>query len=134
MMTKVTAEEFHQRIHDNHMYGLWELASQMTVHPMPEMRAWMWKWWLLDSINQAVGGGDPRWGRAAGAAALQPRHGRAVGDDKHPHRRDPAAAAGRGGAGAPAHADGDPLHPRRERLPIPLSRGSGYTWKPGTWC
>ena len=24
---------FHQRIHDNHMYGLWELASQMTPHP-----------------------------------------------------------------------------------------------------
>ena len=55
MMTTVTAEEFHQRIHDHHMYGLWELASQMTVHPMPEMRAWMWKWWLLDSIIKQSG-------------------------------------------------------------------------------
>jgi gentisate 1,2-dioxygenase len=55
MMTTVTAEEFHQRIHDNHMYGLWELASQMTAHPMPQMRAWMWKWWLLDSIIKQSG-------------------------------------------------------------------------------
>ena len=37
------------------MYGLWELASQMTAHPMPEMRAWMWKWWLLDSIIKQSG-------------------------------------------------------------------------------
>ena len=54
-MTTVTAEEFHQRIHDHHMYGLWELASQMTGHPMPQMRAWMWKWWLLDSMIKQSG-------------------------------------------------------------------------------
>ena len=24
---------FHERMHANHMYGLWELASQMTPHP-----------------------------------------------------------------------------------------------------
>lgn len=51
----LSEEEFHQRIHDNHMYGLWELASQMTAHPMPEMVPWMWKWSLLDSVIQQSG-------------------------------------------------------------------------------
>jgi gentisate 1,2-dioxygenase len=55
MMATVTTEEFHQRMHDHHMYGLWELASQMTAHPRPEMRAWMWKWRLLDSIIKQSG-------------------------------------------------------------------------------
>ena len=28
-------DAFHKRIHDNHMWGLWEIASQMTPHPRP---------------------------------------------------------------------------------------------------
>ena len=54
-MTTVTAEEFHQRIHDNYMYGLWELASQMTGQPKPEMKAWMWKWSVMESIIKQSG-------------------------------------------------------------------------------
>ena len=37
-------EAFHQRMHANNMYGLWELASQMTPHPQPKMIAHMWPW------------------------------------------------------------------------------------------
>src|SRR5437899_11033532 len=55
---------FHNRIHDNHMYGLWELASQMTAHPQPKMIPYMWRWSLLDSIidqsGEAVPVGDER--------------------------------------------------------------------------
>ena len=29
-------QEFHERMHAAHMYGLWELASQMTRHPEPK--------------------------------------------------------------------------------------------------
>jgi len=36
-------EAFHQRMHSNHMYGLWELASQMTAHPQPKMIPYMWR-------------------------------------------------------------------------------------------
>jgi hypothetical protein len=50
-----TTEQFHQWIHDHHMYGLWELARQMTARPMPEMRAWMWQWSLLESIVKQSG-------------------------------------------------------------------------------
>ena len=35
---------FHERMHANHMYGLWELASQMTPHPQPKMVPHMWPW------------------------------------------------------------------------------------------
>ena len=51
----VTTEQFHRWMHDHHMYGLWELASQMTARPMPEMRAWMWQWSLLESIVKQSG-------------------------------------------------------------------------------
>lgn len=57
-------EAFHQRIHSNHMYGLWELASQMTPHPEPKMIAHMWRWSALQSIieesGRAVPVGDER--------------------------------------------------------------------------
>jgi gentisate 1,2-dioxygenase len=57
-------EAFHERIHANHMYGLWELASQMTGHPEPKMIPYMWRWSLLESIieesGQAVPVGDER--------------------------------------------------------------------------
>jgi gentisate 1,2-dioxygenase len=57
-------EEFHERMHAAHMYGLWELASQMTAHPQPKMIPYMWRWSLLESIiaqsGQAVPVGDER--------------------------------------------------------------------------
>jgi gentisate 1,2-dioxygenase len=57
-------EAFHERMHANHMYGLWELASQMTSHPQPKMVAHMWPWSLLESIiaesAEAVPVGDER--------------------------------------------------------------------------
>jgi hypothetical protein len=28
---------FHERMHANNMYGLWELASQMMPNPQPKM-------------------------------------------------------------------------------------------------
>lgn len=45
-----TSEEFHQRMHASHMYGLWELASQMTQHPLPKMLPYMWPWSLVEPI------------------------------------------------------------------------------------
>ena len=49
------SQAFHNRIHDNHMYGLWELASQMTAHPTPRMIPFMWKWELIESVLQESG-------------------------------------------------------------------------------
>lgn len=55
---------FHERMHANHMYGLWELASQMTPCPQPKMIAYMWQWSRLQSIIDesaaAVPVGDER--------------------------------------------------------------------------
>jgi len=57
-------EAFHQRMHANNMYGLWELASQMTSQPQPKMIAHMWPWSTLEPIvtesTQAVPVGDER--------------------------------------------------------------------------
>ena len=57
-------EAFHQRMHANNMYGLWELASQMTPQPQPKMIAHMWPWSTLEPIvtesTQAVPVGDER--------------------------------------------------------------------------
>ena len=43
-------EAFHERMHAHHMYGLWELASQMTPHPQPQMIPHMWPWAVVGSI------------------------------------------------------------------------------------
>ena len=57
-------EAFHERMHANNMYGLWELASQMTPHPQPKMIAHMWPWSLTEPIiaesADAVPVGDER--------------------------------------------------------------------------
>ena len=59
-----TADAFHKFIHDNHMYGLWEIASQMTPHPRPEAVPYQWKWSLLERVVKesaaAVPVGDER--------------------------------------------------------------------------
>jgi gentisate 1,2-dioxygenase len=57
-------EAFHERMHANNMYGLWELASQMTPHPQPKMVAHMWPWSVTESMiaesAEAVPVGDER--------------------------------------------------------------------------
>jgi gentisate 1,2-dioxygenase len=57
-------QAFHERMHANHMYGLWELASQMTSHPQPKMIPHMWRWSTTESIIEesarAVPVGDER--------------------------------------------------------------------------
>ena len=97
-------QAFHERIHANHMYGLWELASQMTAHPTPKMVPYMWRWSLFESVLAEAGTvvpiGDER---------------RALGDDEQHDRRHPDAAAGRDGAGPSPYADGHPLHHRGHR-------------------
>jgi gentisate 1,2-dioxygenase len=50
---------FHERMHANHMYGLWELASQMTPHPQPKMIAYMWPWSRLKVIVDESGSAVP---------------------------------------------------------------------------
>jgi gentisate 1,2-dioxygenase len=62
--TDALREAFHERMHANNMYGLWELASQMTPHPQPKMIAHMWPWSTLEPIisesTSAVPVGDER--------------------------------------------------------------------------
>jgi gentisate 1,2-dioxygenase len=57
-------EEFHDRMHANNMYGLWELASQMTPQPQPKMVPHMWPWSVTEPIiadsAEAVPVGDER--------------------------------------------------------------------------
>jgi gentisate 1,2-dioxygenase len=59
-----TEDAFHQLIHQNHMWGLWEIASQMTPHPKPQAIAHQWKWSLLERVVResatAVPVGDER--------------------------------------------------------------------------
>src|SRR6267378_2871632 len=47
------ADAFHKLIHENHMYGLWEIASQMTPQPRPEAIPHLWKWSLLERVVEA---------------------------------------------------------------------------------
>ena len=57
-------EAFHERMHANNMYGLWELASQMTAQPQPKMIPHMWPWSVTEAIiaesAEAVPVGDER--------------------------------------------------------------------------
>ncbi len=59
-----TEDAFHELIHRNHMWGLWEIASQMTPHPKPEAIPHQWKWSLLKEVVKqsatAVPVGDER--------------------------------------------------------------------------
>src|SRR6266404_3583934 len=59
-----TEDGFHQLIHQNHMWGLWEIASQMTPQPQPEAIPHQWKWSLLKEVVKqsatAVPVGDER--------------------------------------------------------------------------
>jgi gentisate 1,2-dioxygenase len=42
--------DFHERMHAAHMYGLWELASQMTRHPQPVAIPYMWTSSLIEKM------------------------------------------------------------------------------------
>src|SRR5260221_11389507 len=59
-----TEDAFHKLIHENHMCGLWEIASQMTPHPRPDAIPCQWKWSLLERVVKesasAVPVGDER--------------------------------------------------------------------------
>jgi gentisate 1,2-dioxygenase len=59
-----TEDAFHKRIHDHHMWGLWEIASQMTPHPRPDAIPYIWKWSVVEDIVKqscvAVPVGDER--------------------------------------------------------------------------
>jgi gentisate 1,2-dioxygenase len=55
-----TAEtEFHERMHAAHMWGLWELASQMTRHPEPQAIPYMWKASVLERMVREAGEAVP---------------------------------------------------------------------------
>src|SRR5260370_5699314 len=43
-------KEFHERMHAAHMYGLWELASEMTRHPEPKAIPYLWPSALIDAM------------------------------------------------------------------------------------
>ena len=45
-----TEDAFHALIHRNHLYGLWEIASQMTPYPQPKAIPYQWKWSMLEPI------------------------------------------------------------------------------------
>jgi gentisate 1,2-dioxygenase len=53
-MTSVE-QDFHERMHAAQMYGLWELASQMTRHPEPRAVPYMWKASLLETMVRESG-------------------------------------------------------------------------------
>jgi len=59
-----TEDPFHKLIHEHHMWGLWEIASQMTPHPRPEAVPHQWRWSLLQKVIEqsakAVPVGDER--------------------------------------------------------------------------
>ncbi len=58
--TATTAEtEFHERMHAAHMWGLWELASQMTRHPEPQAIPYMWKASVLEAMVREAGHAVP---------------------------------------------------------------------------
>lgn len=48
-------QDFHARMHSAQMYGLWELASQMTAHPEPSAVAHMWKASLIEAMVKESG-------------------------------------------------------------------------------
>jgi gentisate 1,2-dioxygenase len=51
--------EFHERMHAAHMWGLWELASQMTRHPEPQAIPYMWKASVLEAMVREAGQAVP---------------------------------------------------------------------------
>jgi gentisate 1,2-dioxygenase len=52
-------QDFHQRLHDAHIYGLWELASQMTARPEPRAIPYLWPASLLEGLVRDAGEAVP---------------------------------------------------------------------------
>src|SRR5947209_19027086 len=52
-------QEFHERMHAAHMYGLWELASQMTRHPEPKAVPYMWTASVSETMVRDAGKAVP---------------------------------------------------------------------------
>jgi len=48
-------QDFHDRMHAAQMFGLWELASQMTRHPEPQAIPHMWKASLIEAMVKESG-------------------------------------------------------------------------------
>jgi gentisate 1,2-dioxygenase len=48
-------QDFHERMHAAQIYGLWELASQMTGHPQPAAIPHMWKSSLIEAMVRESG-------------------------------------------------------------------------------
>jgi gentisate 1,2-dioxygenase len=47
--------DFHDRMHEAHMYGLWELASQMTPRPAPRAIPYLWTAAQLEKMVREAG-------------------------------------------------------------------------------
>ena len=47
--------DFHERMHSAHMWGLWELASQMTGHPEPSAIPYLWPSSLIEAMVRESG-------------------------------------------------------------------------------
>jgi gentisate 1,2-dioxygenase len=56
---RATSTAFHDFIHKNSIYGLWELASQMTPHPQPKAIPYMWSAALLRQVIEQSGEAVP---------------------------------------------------------------------------
>src|SRR5262249_43137769 len=84
---------FHQHMHANHMYGLWELASQMTSHPQPKMIPYMWPWSRLKPIVDESGSAVPVGEERRAVQLFYPGPRGPLGDEKQSHCRcaDPPA-------------------------------------------
>jgi gentisate 1,2-dioxygenase len=48
-------QDFHERMHAAHIYGLWELASQMTPRPEPRAIPYMWTASQLETMVRESG-------------------------------------------------------------------------------
>ena len=101
---------FHERMHANHMYGLWELASQMTPHPQPKMIPYMWPWSRLKSIVDESGAAVPVGEERRALQLFNPGLDGRCGDDQQSHCCSTSAFAGRGRPRSPPQPDGHPLH------------------------
>ena len=53
------AEAFHELIHSNHIYGLWELAGQMTPQPRPKAVPHVWTSSLIKDVVEQSGQAVP---------------------------------------------------------------------------
>src|SRR2546430_16025270 len=82
-----TEKEFHEKMHAAHMYGLWELASQMTKHPEPKAIPYMWKASLIESLVREAGEAVPVGEERRARPLFNPRP---PGGGAAPHTHNPA--------------------------------------------